>query len=619
MAERSGEKNLDRILNNILSRVDTIERLRPGFVPPKDDSYIEIWRDGVPQGMVKSLDFTGPGVVAAPTGDGRAVLAFGAAAATFDAVVYGGLTASDPDAMEFLGIGECLEYLGPNSLNLTHAVVLVLPYGGSYVETANWAAPINVVLFGGGGSPEATEWDLDGTYRNTTASVELAAYNMSFLDPGTIAPLGSTVVSENCYFKHSSGSTALTATWASGYFYASNGVIERMRPLGGTQVYLNQMVVAFNDGASTIQLPNDFIAKNMGLFGGTHRWVAGTVCAIDIATVQTYRDLDSSSGTSSTLNITGTDSAGVNSLCVRSSNACTVNVTLSGTSWLEVQLEGTFGTITVPTNPRCRIDAARATTVDLTGPAMIDINTTDKVTLRGKRISGHISTQGGTSTGTSVDFVDADESRIDVAGTPTTSGGAHKPYAFDASSTNNVLVFAGLPLYANAGTNVGTNNRILPEAAPPAGGIAPANADYLVGTANADLTNEIPVGTTPGGELGNTWASPTVDVTHSGSAHADFIAKAFMAAKGDLISATANDTPSIVTVGADGEILTADSTDPTGVSWQPASGSTTFGSPVESQFGDVGSDGTGSGDAAESDHVHDRHDDGVLFYSKVNA
>ena len=48
---------------------------------------------------------------------------------------------------------------------------------------------------------------------------------------------------------------------------------------------------------------------------------------------------------------------------------------------------------------------------------------------------------------------------------------------------------------------------------------APKGADYLVGTANADLTNEIVVGTTPGGELGNTWPSPTVDATHSGSAH----------------------------------------------------------------------------------------------------
>jgi hypothetical protein len=44
-----------------------------------------------------------------------------------------------------------------------------------------------------------------------------------------------------------------------------------------------------------------------------------------------------------------------------------------------------------------------------------------------------------------------------------------------------------------------------------AGGGAPADADYLVGTANGSLSAEIVVGTTPGGELGNTWASPTID------------------------------------------------------------------------------------------------------------
>lgn len=44
-----------------------------------------------------------------------------------------------------------------------------------------------------------------------------------------------------------------------------------------------------------------------------------------------------------------------------------------------------------------------------------------------------------------------------------------------------------------------------------AGTGAPTNADYLVGTANTTLTAEIAVGTTPGGQLGNTWASPTID------------------------------------------------------------------------------------------------------------
>jgi len=51
------------------------------------------------------------------------------------------------------------------------------------------------------------------------------------------------------------------------------------------------------------------------------------------------------------------------------------------------------------------------------------------------------------------------------------------------------------------------------------GGTAPSGADYLVGTSNGGLSAEIVVGTSPGGELGGTWASPTVDDTHAGSSH----------------------------------------------------------------------------------------------------
>lgn len=58
--------------------------------------------------------------------------------------------------------------------------------------------------------------------------------------------------------------------------------------------------------------------------------------------------------------------------------------------------------------------------------------------------------------------------------------------------------------------------------------LAPVGADYLVGTANGTLTAEIVVGTSPGGELGGTWASPTVDATHSGSAHASAMQEALL-------------------------------------------------------------------------------------------
>jgi hypothetical protein len=87
---------------------------------------------------------------------------------------------------------------------------------------------------------------------------------------------------------------------------------------------------------------------------------------------------------------------------------------------------------------------------------------------------------------------------------------------------------------------------------------APTTADYLVGTAQAGLSAEIVVGTTPGGELGGTWASPTVDATHSGSAHLALGSTSSTAAAGDHAHAATgtgelliSDTPSTPLIFAD--------------------------------------------------------------------
>lgn len=50
------------------------------------------------------------------------------------------------------------------------------------------------------------------------------------------------------------------------------------------------------------------------------------------------------------------------------------------------------------------------------------------------------------------------------------------------------------------------------------------------------------------------------------------IAKAFVDAKGDLIVASANDTPARLAVGSNGQVLTADSAEATGVKWATPSG-----------------------------------------------
>ena len=64
--------------------------------------------------------------------------------------------------------------------------------------------------------------------------------------------------------------------------------------------------------------------------------------------------------------------------------------------------------------------------------------------------------------------------------------------------------------------------------------------NYLVGTASADLSAEIVVGTSPGGVLGGTWASPTLDNNVITNAHMadDAIGVAELSASGTASSAT---------------------------------------------------------------------------------
>jgi hypothetical protein len=88
-------------------------------------------------------------------------------------------------------------------------------------------------------------------------------------------------------------------------------------------------------------------------------------------------------------------------------------------------------------------------------------------------------------------------------------------------------------------------------AASSGGAAAPATVDYLVGTASGALSAEIVVGTTPGGELGGTWASPTVDATHSGSTHAATQAAAEATAATALSSHVADTTSAHSATGVD--------------------------------------------------------------------
>lgn len=116
---------------------------------------------------------------------------------------------------------------------------------------------------------------------------------------------------------------------------------------------------------------------------------------------------------------------------------------------------------------------------------------------------------------------------------------------------------------------------------------APVGADYLVGTTQAGLSSEIVVGTSPGGELGGTWASPTVDTTHSGSSHSGvvttheaasdphtgYVLESLMDTAGDLFVASGDNTVARLAKGSAGQMLQAQSSS---LSWIDYQRSITF-------------------------------------------
>jgi hypothetical protein len=91
-----------------------------------------------------------------------------------------------------------------------------------------------------------------------------------------------------------------------------------------------------------------------------------------------------------------------------------------------------------------------------------------------------------------------------------------------------------------------------------------------VATSMADLLG----GTT--GQVLSKASNTDMDFTWVAQDDSSAIQNAIVDAKGDLIAATAADTPARLAVGTNGQVLTADSTAATGIKWATPAGGTTF-------------------------------------------
>lgn len=388
----------------------------------------------------------------------------------FDAIVDGSIAASDPDILLFKGVMEAIGYCD-SVLGLNYATIGVKPGssgGAAYVE--NSAAPygdgsglLGLLLIGlaagtgtmsGSEALHNVEWTFSsgGTALAPISDLHIVNMQINIGVAGTWFFASSTCIFENVHIRYTT-----TGTLDIGDATSFNN---------GTLLFWNSKVSRSSSGtisigAIDVTLTNTLIETGVTVQSAFNSWRQFGGAMTSTATITALRIHMAGVEMAGTVTVTTTGGTIDMDGILRHHDNSSCALTISGTS-ARIRVTGMFSSVTsagVASSHKPKQFDIDVTNCDITGPAVVNIaaqNTSGSIViLRGNAISGSITT--GASSGAAVIGLDAiglTGSAISYSTRGTGTTGTSKPYAFDASSSNNVILYRTTG-WANAGTNAG--------------------------------------------------------------------------------------------------------------------------------------------------------------------